>query len=197
MAHWQITLKYQQELNEARNVMVYEQIGAGTPSWPDVLQEFAVAWSGGLSGSYSPGTGFVGINVLLLEPGAVSLDFNVTGGPLPGTGTDTPGPTQVSSLITIVGSTPLKPARGRIYLPSPNREQYTVDGRFAAAHLNRVIDWYGATDVIDDTEGITLERGIWSRVYPEKAAVQFNRAGSYIAKGIPATQRKRRIGIGS
>lgn len=197
MPQWQITLKYTQEANQARNVLHYEQVGAGTPSWPDVLQEFAVAWSGNLANSYSPGTFFTGINVLEKTPGAVSLDFDLVAPGLPGTGADVPSASQVASLVTLIGVVPVKPARGRIYLPSPNREQYQATGFLAPAHTARVEQWMDDIIQIDDTEGILLDLIIYSRVFPDGDGVQWNAVGSWSVKGNPATQRKRRIGSGS
>lgn len=197
MTQWQITLKFTQESNAARCVLHYNQVGAGTPSWPDVLQEFAVAWSGGLAGSYSPGTLFTGINVLEKAPGAVSLDFDLAAPGLPGTGVDEPGPAQVASLVTLIGDLPVKPARGRIYLPSPNREQYGTTGVFILAHTTRVQEWMSDIVQIDDTEGILLDLVIYSRVFPLGNTIQWNQVGQWTVRGNPATQRKRRIGVGS
>lgn len=197
MPQYQITLKYSQENNATRNVLVYNQSAGDGVSWPDVLQEFAVAWAGGLAASYSPGTLFQGIDVLRLDPGFVTQSFNLAAPGLPGTGEDGPGATQIASLVTLIGELPLKPNRGRIYLPSPNRLQFDANAFFLTVHLNRVTAWMEAIKQINDTEGALLDLVIWSRVFPEKAAVQFNPVSGWIVKSNPATQRKRRIGVGS
>lgn len=196
MSIWQITLKYTQDGAAARNVLHYRGINDSDVSWPDVLQQFAVSWAGTLAGSYSPGTLFQGINVLEKVPGAVSLDYDVAGGGLPGTAVDKPNIPQASQLVTLIGALPTKPARGRIFLPSPTTEQVSPTGTFILTHRQRVEEWTQQIAQVIDTEGAELQLIIYSRVWPDGGGLLYNDVASFVVQSNAAIQRKRRYGSG-
>lgn len=197
MSTWQVTLKWNLDGQQARNVLHYRGISDLNPSWPDILQEFAVAWSGGLAASYGPGTLFTGINVLEVGPGNVSLDYDLVSPGLPGTGTDDPNATQVASLVTLIGALPVKPARGRIFLPAPITTNLGTSPFYSGTHTDRVNTWMGNIAQLDDTEGATFQLVIYSRTFPTGGGIQQNDVGSWIVRATPSTQRRRKIGVGS
>jgi hypothetical protein len=104
---------------------------------------------------------------------------------------------QVCSLVTLIGALPVKPARGRIYLPSPVTTNYTTTASYSGTHLARVSDFMAAIAALGDGAGATFVLVIYSRTFPAAGGIQQNDVASYIARGNPATQRKRRLGAGS
>ena len=197
MSLWQITLKWVAENQQLRNVLHYRGISDSDPSWPDIAQEFGAAFATSLAARYTPGTGLLGINVLELEPGKVSLDFPISTTGIFGTDSDEPLPPQLCGLITLNGALPSKPNRGRIYMPAPNRDNLTAGSRWGTDMLNAWNAWMEDIVQLDDTEGATFQQVIYSRTYPKEGTLLYNDVVSWTLRGIPGTQRKRREGVGT
>lgn len=197
MSTWRITLKWVAEGQQLRNVLHYRGIDDVNPSWPDVAQEFGASFAARLANRYTPGTGLVGINVLELVPGAVSLDFPISTTGIFGTDSDEPLPPQLCCLITLNGALPSKPNRGRIYMPAPNRDNLGPTSRWVADMLNALNAWMEDIVQLSDTEGATFQQVIYSRTYPDGGGLLQNDVASWTLRAIPGTQRKRREGVGT
>jgi len=196
MAEYQVTLRFRSENQQVRNVLNYHLVGTEPIDWADIETQISASWATNLAKHYTPGLVYLGITVLRLDPGFVSLDYNHGTSGIAGTAGDEPNATQLAALVTLIGEQPLTPARGRIYFAAPVRDRLGVSAFFEAPFTTDLAAFMDDMLLLTDGNGNQLELVIYSSVYPGKAALPFNKVASYIVRTTPATQRKRRIGVG-
>src|SRR5690606_17285288 len=116
---YQVTLRFRSENQQVRNVLNYHLVGTEPIDWADIETQISASWATNLAKHYTPGLVYLGITVLRLDPGFVSLDYNHGTSGIAGTAGDEPNATQLAALVTLIGEQPLTPARGRIYFAAP------------------------------------------------------------------------------
>lgn len=197
MTEYQVVVRYRSENQQLRNVLNYHLVGNEPINWVAVEAQVGASWAANMAKHYTAQFVYLGITVLRLDPGFVSLDYNSGTVGIAGTAGDEPNATQLAALVTLIGELPLKPARGRIYIPAPVRDRIGVNALFEAPFTTDLGLFMTDMLQLTDLNGNVLELVIYSSVYPEKATIPYNRVASFIVRAVPATQRKRRIGVGS
>jgi hypothetical protein len=126
-------------------------------------------------------------------PSVPGISFVPTGGALVGTSADDPLPTQIALLATFKAQV-APPNTNRKYLAGFKDDQ-CVNGLFTGAITGAVEDW--AADILDLGTTLTLAIVMEVVLLNEDGTVSGGNPLEYaIARQVPATQRRRRIGIG-
>lgn len=129
-------------------------------------------------------------------PDLPGIDVDFTSGPFIGTGDLTPGvATQVCMLVS--GSAPTtKPRRVRSYLAGLPQSLVQQDGAWTLTSRLESEDFIETMDELTIT-GETLQRVSARFTLIPPRVTSWNRITSYIARQYPATQRRRRPGVGA
>lgn len=124
-----------------------------------------------------------------------SAFYQFTSGTLSGSAISDKGlPNQIACVVSLMAPT-TTPRRARMYIAGIAGDGWADGGGFTEELTDNVGDMVEALDTLTVT-GDTLLRvaAQWSGSPP--AVTAFNRLQSYIVRGNPGTQRKRRIGSG-
>lgn len=194
VVHWQVF-----QAQQVRNIYYYETI-TGNPStseWQDIVDEIRVDWDTHLKSKMTPMWAFNQITYRQVD--VVSLpSFTVlpTAGVLLGTNVGDEVPAQVALVVSVKGAT-APPRNARTYLAGMGAgnlfEGLVTASMIAAAEL--FIDLQSVLNAAGTNE---LQRvsAQWNTAHTQ--VIDFNNiAGSASAASpVPATQRRRRIGVG-
>lgn len=127
--------------------------------------------------------------------GSPTVPYVPTVGPLVGDQPFPTGATQVCMLVSFA-LVALPPNRGRKYLPGFLGADIEIDGRWSAARLAEAQAWGEA--ILDIGTGDPNLLFPLAVQYDESGVVTvWNELDIAIAKDNPATQRRRRLGVGS
>lgn len=127
--------------------------------------------------------------------GTLSQSFVPTLGAAVGTSATDPLPSQIALLVVTKGQS-VKPNRTRTYLTG-FVEGATTGGFFTSSFLTAARNWgLAVANLVTATKGTFTRRSVeWVGVPPVVA--DDNPVGTVIAFNVPATQRRRRIGVGA
>lgn len=199
MSIYQVVSKQRWLLQEIRNVFYYEtRVGdPSTSEWQDICDEFRATYSGILKNDLSDEWAFYGINVKQVDvAGLNSFDYVPTAGDLVGDITVDDVPTQVALLVSVKGFT-TKPNRGRTYIGGGvegNMVKSLWDISFRTTgenFINTIVQLNNAgTNPLDR---VAVQ---WNSSHTMVTAWNEIPILSAYASEVPATQRRRRIGVG-
>lgn len=198
MAIWQVTLKQRWLGQEVRNVLHYE--GAQESLTASEATELANDFRGdftsttGLVGALSNDWTLYGVAVRRVdEAGWPTVELGFTAGPLVGTNAAENLPTQVALLV-----------HGTAYAQKPNRVRTYFGGMPETQSVDGL--WSPAVQTLFLTFAAVLHSesiggDLWERVAVEWSGdrthvVAWNTIENYFVTPVPATQRRRRIGVG-
>lgn len=199
MTIYMVTHKMTWLQQEVRNVYYYEtQVGNPTTSeWQDIVDEIRGDFVAFPIGALCDVWQFWGIDYRIVDTaGLLSFEALPTAGALVGTDTNDSIPTQVAMLVSVKGTT-TKPNRARTYLGGLSQNA-AVNSLFTSG-----VQGYG--EVFIDLQSVLNAAGTnelqrvaaqWNTGHTQVVASN-NIAGSASkASTVPATQRRRRIGVG-
>ena len=199
MTIYQVTHKMRWLLQECRNIYYYEtQVGdPSVAEWVDIVDEIRADFLAELVASLSDEWSFYGIDYRVVDTaGLLSFEALPTAGELDGTSGNDSLPTQVALLVSVKGTT-TKPNRARTYL-SGFQENAVTDSLWVAGNLAAAETFIDLQSVLNAAGTNDLQRvaAQWNSSHTQVIATN-NIAGS-ASKGslVPATQRRRRIGVG-
>lgn len=199
MTIYMVTHKMTWLLQECRNVYYYET-QVGEPSvgeWQDIVDEIRGDFDSELKPSLVPEWQFWGIDYRVVSTaGLLSFEALPTAGALVGTNTEDSVATQVAMLVSVKGTT-TKPNRARTYL-SGFGEANVVDSLFlpgVRANAETFIDLQSVLNAAGTNE---LQRvaAQWNTGHTQVIADNNIAGSASVASIVPATQRRRRIGVG-
>lgn len=199
MAIWQVTHKQRWLLQEVRNVFYYDT-GVGDPSdseWQDIADEIRADYSSELSGHLVDDWQFYGIDYRKVSvAGLLSFSKTPTAGAFVGTSTAQSTATQVALLISVKGTT-TKPNRARTYLGG-NPQTGLIGSIWSSAYLNNAEDFIDLQSVLNagGTNPLTRVAAQWNTSHTMVIVFNNIAGASAVASQVPATQRRRRIGVG-
>jgi len=181
------------------NVLHYDVGGVIAPATiVEIADDIRAKYvSSTLAANLSASWAYVGVEVrrvdLADEP---SISAAPTAGSLAGTSAGDPLPSQIACLVSGTALTPF-PRRVRTYIPGITEGSLTA-GLFSSTFRTR------AQDFVEALDNITLTGDLMDRVavrYTDSgsgpAVTAFNSIATYSVTSVPATQRRRRIGVGS
>jgi len=186
-------------LQEVRNVFYYETQN-GEPDgddWQDNVDALRTSLSGQLATYMANAWEFYSIEYRKVdEIGLPSFEVFPTAGALSGGGGTDPLPTQVAMLVTVKAAT-TTPNKGRTYLAGFNEDSLDV-GLFGTLELSEAathIENISAMNA-DGPGGLHRVAAQWNTSHTQVIATNDLFQLSAVANPIPATQRRRRIGVG-
>jgi hypothetical protein len=199
MTIYMITLKQRWLLQEVRNVFYTEtQVGNPSPSeWVDMADEVREDYDAYLDLYLSPQWAFYAIDYRIVDtPGLPTFSAVPTAGEIVGAGVGDDTPTQIAMLVSVKAPT-TRPNRARSYL-----------GGFTVGNLDES-QWEALAR--DQAETFILNQSAWNSLGTNplhRVAAQWNEGHTQVidtntlyleppvASIVPATQRRRRLGIG-
>lgn len=199
MTIYMITHKQRLLLQEVRNVYYYETT-VGNPSAAEFVamaDEIRAEYVGNLVPNAVNDWSFYAIDYRIVDtPGLLSFEAVPTGGLLAGSSAVDSVPTQVAMLVSVKGST-TKPNRARTYLAGWNEDQ-VVDSLFIASALSNAENFIDFQSVLNSGGTNPLQRvaAQWNVTHTQVVATNNISGSASVASQVPATQRRRRIGVG-
>jgi hypothetical protein len=199
MTIYQVTHKMRWLGQEVRNVYYYETIDAEPSAleWDDIVDEIRGDFDSLLKTILSQQWAFWGIDYRVVSsPGLLSFEALPTAGELVGTSATDDVATQVALLISVKGVT-TKPNRARTYLSGMTQGQVN-DSLFAAgvrADAEEFIDMQSVLNAagVNELQRVAAE---WNNGHTQVVASNNIAGRASKASLVPATQRRRRIGVG-
>lgn len=199
MGTYMITHKARHHAQEIRNVFYYVT-SVGEPSsaeFQDMADEIRADWIAEMQAYMSDAYTIYGIDYRRVDlAGLLSFSKTFTSGEATGSVAADSLPTQIAMLISNKGTT-TRPNRARTYL-SGWTENYTNDSIFTAAVL-------GAGEAFIDlqsnlngggTNPLSRVSAQWNTSHTQVIATNDLSGAASVASSVPATQRRRRIGVG-
>lgn len=199
MAIFQVVHLQEYLLQQVRNIFYYETI-TGNPSvseWQDICDEIRADYITMGITKYHPNWKFFGITYREVDTqGLPSFTVNPTAGDVVGTSGTHALATQLALLVSVKGNV-TKPRNGRTYMCG-----FTEDA---------MGDSVWGSGIITDAEGFIDDQSVLNGAGTnelQRVSAQWNTGGTQVvafnniagaaskASTIPATQRRRRIGVG-
>ena len=196
---YMVTHKMRFHQQECRNVYYYETQTAQPTSaeWLDIADEIRADYIAEMVGHLVPEWEFYGINYRIVSTaGLLSFDKVPTLGDAPGTRGEDSVATQISLLVSVKGTT-TKPNRARTYLCGFG-EGTMDDSLFNSSPRGDSETFIDLQSVLNGAGANVLQRvAVQWNVGHTLVTVWNNIAGdASVASIVPATQRRRRIGVG-
>lgn len=198
MPVYRVSILQQQAGQVMMNVLYYDVGGPISVSGAvEVADDIRAKYlSSTLAGALSVGWSYVGIELRRVDiADQPSITVPPTAGTLAGTGSGDPLPTQIAALVSGTALTAF-PRRVRTYIAG-NTEGQLSNGLWAPAYETRCLNFVEAIDSIAitgdllDRVAVTLGGAVGHPVVTD-----FNSVATYSFTRVPATQRRRRIGVG-
>ena len=199
MGIYMMTVKQRLLLQECRNIFYYETQNGEPDSadWQDNCDALRSSLSGQLAIHMANAWSFYSIEYRRVDlVGLPSFEVFPTAGALVGGGGTDPLPTQVAMLVTVKAATQT-PNKGRTYLPGFNEDSLDV-GLFGTLELSQAavhIEQISAMNA-GGPAGLHRVAAQWNSTHTQVIATNDLFLLSAVANPIPATQRRRRIGVG-
>lgn len=199
MAIYQVTHKMRWLLQECRNIYYYEtQVGnPSTAEWVDIVDEIRADIVAEIDNHLSDEWAFYAIDYRIVDTaGLLSFEAVPTSGLVAGTAVGESLATQVAMLVGVKGDT-VKPNRARTYL-SGLTVGSVVDSLFIAAARAAAETFIDLQTVLNSGGTNPLQRvaAQWNSSHTQVVATNNIAGAASVASIVPATQRRRRIGVG-
>jgi hypothetical protein len=199
MSIYQITLKQTLLAQQVRNVFYYETT-VGDPSdseWGDVADEIRADlvsdWAPNAVNDWS----FDSIDVRRVDTaGLLSREFTPTAGALAGSSPTDSVASQICLLVSVKGTT-TKPNRARSYLAGMNEDNVvnSLVGSGTQSNGESFIDNMSALNS-GGTNPLQRVAAQWNAGHTQVTVTNNISGSASKASPVPATQRRRRIGVG-
>lgn len=194
-----VTHKMRLHLQEIRNIYYYEtQVGnPSTSEWQDIVDEIRGDYVSELQAGFVNDWEFYGIDYRIVDTaGLLSFEALPTAGAVVGSSAVDSVASQIAMLVSVKGTT-TKPNRARTYLGGWNEDSLT-NSLWSATARGVAEDFIDLQSVLNAAGTNELQRvaAQWNTGHTAVIATN-NIAGSASqASEVPATQRRRRIGVG-
>lgn len=199
MTIYQVTHKMRWLGQECRNVYYYEtQVGNPSSSeWQDIADEIRADFVAEMGGFLVPEWAFYAIDYRIVDTaGLLTFEKVPTSGEYVGTSGSDSLPTQVALLVSVKGTT-TKPNRTRTYMAGFS-ESAVVDSLFITSVLSAGETLVDLQSVLNAAGTNELQRvaAQWNSSHTQVIATNNVAGDASVASLVPATQRRRRIGVG-
>jgi hypothetical protein len=199
MGTYMVTHKYRWFNQECRNVFYYVT-SVGEPSdseWQDIVDEIRADIVAETQASLTDDINFYGIDRRRVDiAGLLSFSEVPTAGIVTGgSGTDSLA-TQIAMLISVKGTT-TKPNRARTYLPGFTEASVT-DSLFVSGQLSAGEDLVALQSNLNTggTNPLSRVAAQWNTSHTQVIVTNDLSGAIPVGSEVPATQRRRRIGVG-
>lgn len=199
MAIFMVTQKQRFHAQEVRNVFYYDT-SVGDPSsseWQDIVDEIRADWVAELQGDLVNEWEFYGIDYRKVSTaGLLSFSKVPTAGAVVGTHATDSTPTQIALLVSLKGET-TKPNRARSYLCGFHQD-FVVDSLWLASIRGNAETFIDLQSVLNagGTNPLTRVSAQWNTGHTQVIVHNDISGIVAVASTVPATQRRRRIGVG-
>lgn len=199
MGTYQVVHQYRAFNQQMRNVFYYvTSVGEPTNAeWQTIADEIQADWVAELLSRISHDVTLFGINRRRVDsPGLFSFDETFTSGPSIGSSAVDIVPTQVALLVSNKGLT-APPNRARTYLPGLIETQVAESNWIAAAiaAAEAFIDLQSNLNT-GGTNPLSRVAARWNVAHTFVEATNDLSGAASVGSPVPATQRRRRIGVG-
>jgi len=194
-----VTLKQRWQLQEVRNIYYYDTQN-GDPSssdWQDSVDAVRSSYGSTIVTYMSNDWEFYAMEYRRVDtPGLPTFEVFPTAGDLSGGGGTDPLPAQIAMLVTVKTQATV-PNKGRSYLAGFNEDSLdagvlgTLELAQAESHIENISGLFAG-----GANGLHRVAAKWNSTHTQVIATNSLFGESAVAVAIPATQRRRRIGVG-
>ena len=196
MAVWEVVIDWLIDGTVAQNVLHYQDEDPVSIDWVEFADELRAQMIIDIQDTLVPSITYEGITVRLDEVGSVGSTFTPTLGGLLGTSVNDQYSRVLAMLVRKNADSTVRPNRGRIYVPGVTVEHLDGAGEWDAGSRNAHNDFWANILEITLVEGGDMSMVIKASNPTAPNTVDYNPVSSVGAQRIPATQRRRRIGVG-
>lgn len=199
MGIYQVTHKYTFLGQQVRNVFYY-RTSVGEPSnseWQDCADEIRADWVTELQTYVANVITFTGIDRRRVDlAGLLTFSEVFTSGVAVGGSATQPIPSQVAMLVRVKGTT-TKPNRARSYLAGWTLSAVSA-GLFTSTYTTRGTNFVDLQSNLNSggTNPLYRVAAQWNSSHSQVIADNDISGAAAVASDVPATQRRRRIGVG-
>ncbi len=197
MARYEAVLNFAAPTGAIKNVLHYETVGVQGVDMQEATDKIELEWNQNCRDRFAPSVSFVSVTWRDDSAGSVGVEYLVPLSPVAGTANDNQYAAAEALIIQKVNTSGVKPAKGRLYVGGITSEAFEATGNWALATVQAVEAWVDQIrDFTVPTTGVGFQMVIKaSNPTAPNTSIQQN---VDLAKGIvrPATQRRRRRGIG-
>lgn len=199
MTIYQVTHKMRWLAQECRNIYYYETT-VGDPStseWQDIVDEIRVDISGAWADLLSENWEFYGIDYREVDTaGLLTFSVTPTAGTIFGNSAQDDVPTQVALLVSVKGTT-VKPNQARTYLCGFQQTSVS-ESQWQSGVMSEAETFIDNQSVLNGAGTNPLQRvaAQWNTSHTQVIATNNIAGSAAVASITPATQRRRRIGVG-
>jgi len=199
MTIFMIVHKQQLLAQQVRNVFYYETtVGDPTPAeWQDIADEIRADVLAELAPGHVDDWNFYAIDYRQVDvAGIPAFEVVPTAGTVVGASAVDPVPSQIALLVSVKAPV-TKPNHARTYLAGWT-EVHVVQGLFIASAKTEATDFIDLQSVLNSGGTNPLQRVSvqWNSSHTQVIASNNIAAAASVASTVPATQRRRRIGVG-
>lgn len=199
MSVWQVTHKAVFLAQQIRNTFYYNTT-VGDPSaseWQDIADEIRADFVAELQTYLSTAYSLYGIDYRLVgQSGYPSFSRSFTSGTVAGGSATDPLPTQIALLVSNKGNT-TKPNKGRSYLSGWTEAAVTAS-LFTASYIGAAEAFIDLQSTLNagGTNPLSRVAAQWNTAHTQVIATNSLATAVSVGSIVPATQRRRRIGVG-
>jgi len=199
MTIYQVTHKMEWLQQQCRNIYYYETtVGNPTDSeWQDIVDEIRGDYVTHILNRLSDDWRFYAIDYRIVDTaGLLTFEAVPTAGDVAGTSPQDDLPTQIALLLSYKGTT-TKPNRARTYM-SGLTEGAIADGIFTSAVLASYVTFGTFQQELNllGTNPLSRVSAQWNLGHTQVVDSNDISSVTAVASSVPATQRRRRIGVG-
>lgn len=196
MAVWEVVLNWVLDGTVAQNVLHYQDQSPASIDWVSFADIIRADIATHIEDTLVPSIAFTGITVREDVVGSVGQTYEPAAGDIVGTSINDQYARVIAMLVRKNANSTQRPNRGRVYVAGITSEHLDGAGEWdAGSRAAHNAFWLDMLDITITTGG-DFAMVIKASNPTAPNTVAYNAVDSVGAQRIPATQRRRRIGVG-
>lgn len=197
MAIYEAVMNFNSPTGAIKNVLHYSTVAVQGDTLQDATNEIELQWNSNCRNRFAAAVTFVSMTWRLNAPGEVGVEYQVPLSPVPGTADENKYAAAEAMIIQKRHLSGARPARGRLYVGGITSNQLNGVGNWDQATVDDVATWVESIrDFNAGTPEINFRMVIVASNPTAPNTQTFTQVDQVAGIVRPATQRRRRRGIG-
>ena len=196
MSVWEVVLNFVLDGTVAQNVLHYQDESPATIDWTAFVDVIRADIATHIQTILVPSITFTGITVRLDVVGSVGQTYEPTAGDISGTSVNDQYARVMALLVRKNADSTVRPNRGRAYMAGVTVEHLDDAGEWDQGSRGAANNFWTDMLQISIVTGGNFDLVIKASNPTAPNTVPYNPVSGVGAQRIPATQRRRRIGVG-
>ncbi len=198
MPDYEAVLNFSSPTGEIKNVLHYRTAALQGSDLQDATDEIQLQWNTLCRNRFAPSVSFVSVTWREDTPGAVGVEYFVPLSPVPGSAADNQYAAAEAAIIRKRCTDGSNPARGRMYIGGITSEAFNSVGNWGQDTIDDLVAWVEAIAQFTAGSPATVFNMLIKASNPAAPNTNaYNIVDTIQGIVRPATQRRRRRGIGT